>query len=79
MLNEDELVRLNRRIESAIAEGQQALGQKKQLEERLKKDYNIDDFNQIDEVIKTLQEEQQVLQDRIDMGLTRLKEKYGWA
>lgn len=78
MSSQDDIVALNKRIDSAIAEGQQAVGRKNEIEERLKKDYDISDPSEIPATLRRLEEERDALQARVDSGLKRLREKYGW-
>lgn len=76
--NHADIISLNKKIETAIAEGQQAIGREKEIRERLDRDYGIKDPADIPKVLKRLEDERKQLQQRVDSGLNRLREKYGW-
>jgi len=74
-----EIEALTKKIDAAIAEGQQAVGREKEIRERLDKDYGIKDPSQIQSVIERLKEEQASLEEKVNSGLKRLREKYNFG
>jgi hypothetical protein len=78
-MSEQDILKIKKRIEDAVAQGQQAVGQKKQIEERLEKEFGITSAADIPAFVEKLEKEKTELQVRIDSSLKRLQEKYGWA
>ena len=70
---------IKQKIEKAREDLAEAKGQKKALLSSLKKDYNLDNFIDAEQMIKKLTKELDVLSSDIENKYTELKERFGFC
>lgn len=70
---------IKQKIEKAKEDLAEAKGQKKALLSSLKKDYNLDNFIDAEQMVKKLTKELDVLSSDIESKYTELKERFGFC
>ena len=70
---------IKQKIEKAKEDLAEAKGQKKALLSSLKKDYNLDNFIDAEQMVKKLTKELDVLSSDIENKYTELKERFGFC
>ena len=70
---------IKQKIEKAKEDLAEAKGQKKALLSSLKKDYNLDNFIDAEQMVKKLTKELDILSSDIENKYTELKERFGFC
>ena len=70
---------IKQKIEKSKEDLMEAKGQKKALLSSLKKDYNLDNFIDAEQMVKKLTKELDVLSSDIESKYTELKERFGFC
>ena len=70
---------IKQKIEKSKEDLMEAKGQKKALLSSLKKDYNLDNFIDAEQMVKKLTKELDVLSSDIENKYTELKERFGFC